>query len=59
MATVPKTDLVWIYRALRIFRDVIQESPELLNRDEHETFLIAWNAINNYQVEKYIEDFDI
>ena len=59
MATVPKTDLVWIYRALRIFRDVIQESPELLNRDEHETFLIAWHAIHNYQVEKYIEDFNI
>jgi len=49
----PKTDLLHYYRALKIMRDVIQESPELLNTSEHEIFLIAWVCINDSQIKDY------
>lgn len=53
MSETPKTDLLHYYRALKIMRDVIQESPELLNSREHETFLVAWVAINDTQIRNY------
>lgn len=53
MATVPKTDLLHYYRALKIMRDVIQESPELLNTSEHEIFLLAWTIINDTKIKEY------
>ncbi len=51
--SIPKTDLLHYYRALKIMRDVVQESPELLSSQEHEIFLIAWVAINDQQVKDY------
>lgn len=59
MATVPKTDLLHYYRALKIMRDVVVESPELLNTSEHEIFLVAWTIINDTQIKDYdYEDSD-
>lgn len=48
-----KTDLLHIYRALKTYRDVIQESPELLNTREHEEFLVAWEVVNTAQIKDY------
>jgi hypothetical protein len=56
MSEIPKTDLLHYYRALKIMRDVVQESPELLNSKEHEIFLLAWTIINDTQIRKY--DYD-
>lgn len=53
MATLPRTDLIHIYRALKTYRDVIQESPELLNIKEHEEFLVAWEVVHTTQIEDY------
>jgi hypothetical protein len=38
---------------LKTYRDVIQESPELLNTKEHEEFLVAWEAVNTQRIEDY------
>lgn len=51
--SVPKTDLLHYYRALKLMRDVLEESPELCNDKEHEVFLLAWTIINDTQIKEY------
>lgn len=53
-----KADFVWLYRGMKLLRDIITESPELINDAELETFLIAWELVNNKQMEKYLEDIN-
>lgn len=53
---ITKTDLLWVYRGLKLLRDIIAESPELVNNEELDTFLIAWEVVNGKQLEKYLED---
>ena len=53
MATVPKTDLLHYYRALKLMRDIITESPELINDEEEQVFLLAWTIINDTQIKDY------
>lgn len=53
MDTVPKTDLLHIYRALKLMKDVIDESPELINESEYDIFIIAWTIVNDSQIKDY------
>lgn len=56
--SVSQADLTHIYKALKIARDVIAESPELCNKDEHLAFLTAWIIVNDELVDRYKEYLD-
>lgn len=48
-----QADLTHIYRALKVMKEIIEESPELINEDEDELFLTAWIIVNDKLVENY------
>ena len=50
---VPKTDLLHLYRAMKLFKEVIEESPELVNKTEWNLFKVAWHIVNVEDVRKY------
>ena len=48
-----QADLTHIYRALKLTRDVIATSPELVSEDEYSIFLVAWQIVNDELTEDY------
>ena len=55
MKTMTQADITHVYRALKLMRDVIDTSPELLNTDEYEIFLAAWITTNDNLCDNYKE----
>ncbi len=52
---IPKTDLTHIYRALKLTKDIIEKSPELVNDEEYLIFLVAWQIVNDKQIKEYAD----
>jgi hypothetical protein len=50
---VPKTDMLHLYRAMKLFKDIVYESPELMNTNEWTVFSIAWNIVDVEDIRKY------
>jgi hypothetical protein len=51
--SVNQADLVHIYRALKLSKDIIEESPELVNDDEYSLFLVAWQVVDSTLKQEY------
>ena len=51
-----QAELKHIYRAMKLMKDVIEESPELVNSDEEADFAIAWEIVNSTLIERYKDE---
>lgn len=55
---IPQTDLGHYYRALKLTKEIIEASPELVSPAEYDVFLLAWVTVNESLISKYKEAID-
>ena len=54
--SVNQADLTHINRALKLTRDILEESPELVNDTEYSLFLVAWQIVDERLNKEYKHD---
>lgn len=54
---MPMTDMVHIYRTLKIMKEIVEDNPEIVNYQEEAQFWTAWEIVNIDDIKRYAYEY--